>query len=280
MGDSVRIAAAEVEETRAAAIADEPDGVHQHRVRVRRLRSVLAGFRDSLDAHAADALRAQFKEWGSELGVARDIEVRAAVAEDALAQAGVDDDVILQRLVGSEREAYARAHARLVELSETPRSLERFLRLRRFAAASVVREPDRDAASFVAAVLREQARRVRRAVRRLDDSPESYHAVRKAARRLRYVAEAIGRSAPGLFPEQVADLAAAGDALHDALGKHRDGLLFAEHVEREAARAAHATEPTTDYEVIAANARRDAEEHLRALPAAVARLKAAAASLE
>ena len=35
-----------VRETWGAAKADEPDGVHQHRVRVRRLRSILAGLRE------------------------------------------------------------------------------------------------------------------------------------------------------------------------------------------------------------------------------------------
>src|SRR6185312_6321014 len=59
LGEAVRTAAAEVEETAAAALADEPDGVHQHRVRVRRLRSVLAGFRDRLDRETADGMRAR-----------------------------------------------------------------------------------------------------------------------------------------------------------------------------------------------------------------------------
>src|SRR6478735_7040916 len=99
LGEAVRTAAEEVEETTAAALADEPDGVHQHRVRVRRLRSVLAGFRDSLDGPAADDVRARFREWGGELGVVRDMEVRAEVAETELAAAGIADPAMIHRLV-------------------------------------------------------------------------------------------------------------------------------------------------------------------------------------
>ena len=80
----LRTAADDVVRTRNAALADEPDGVHQHRVRVRRLRSILAGFRGSLDTRTADLLRVRYAEWGRELGVVRDIEVRAAVAHQVL----------------------------------------------------------------------------------------------------------------------------------------------------------------------------------------------------
>ena len=63
-------------DTETDAMADEPDGLHQHRTHVRRLRSILAGFRDYLDEAAAQELRVRFDEWGSQLGIVRDIEVR------------------------------------------------------------------------------------------------------------------------------------------------------------------------------------------------------------
>ncbi|TDN87515.1 CHAD domain-containing protein [Microbacterium sp. BK668] len=276
---ALHTAAAEVAETAPAALADEPDGVHQHRVRVRRLRSVLAGFRDVLDEPAAEAVRVEYREWGRELGVVRDIEVRADVAEGELADAGIDDPRMRRRLVESERDAYARAHARLVELAALPRAEKRRRALDALVAASVVRDPDADAAPFVATVLAKQARRLRKAVGRIDGSEDSYHAVRKAARRLRYVAEATARAAPGLYVEQVAELAVVGDALHDALGGHRDALLFADHLEREAVRAARAGEPVDAYPVIEASARAAAAKKLTALPDAMRRLRAAASDL-
>jgi len=272
-------AAAEVAATEAAALADEPDGVHQQRVRVRRLRSILAGFRDELDTRAAERVRVAYAEWGRELGVVRDIEVRAAVAEQMLERAGVDDVDVVRRLVVAERDAYDGAHARLVELAGEPRAVARREMLRAFVDAPAIVGADTPAAEVAAEVLRVQARRVGKAAHRLDGTDEAYHVLRKAARRLRYVAEAVADAAPGLYAADVEDLARAGDALHDSLGGHRDALLFAEHVVREGVRAARSGERSDAYAFIEAIARTDAESHLRRLPEALQRLRAAASDL-
>ncbi|MFC8682092.1 CHAD domain-containing protein [Microbacterium ureisolvens] len=275
----VRGAAEQVEATAAAALADEPDGVHQHRVRVRRLRSVLAGFEDDLDARAAQRLRVLFAQWGSELGVVRDIEVRATVAEETLAEAGIDDPAVVRRLVDSERGAYTVAHARLVDLAREPRALERDRELREFVDALVVVEPERKAAPVLSDVLQAQTKRVLKAGRRLDESDEHYHDVRKAARRAKYVAEAVAEAAPGLWTDKVEALAAAGDDLHDALGDHRDGMLLARHARRQGALAARAGERSDAYDTIADLAQSAAEEKLAEVPKALRQLKDAASDL-
>ena len=279
LGEIVRRAAAEVEESAAAALADEPDGVHQHRVRVRRLRSVLGGFREALDARAAERVRVAYAEWGRELGVVRDIEVRADVAEQLLERAEIDDPAVVHRLVESQREAYPVAHERLVELARSPRAQERARLLREFVDPPVVVEPDRPAADVLGAVLATQARRVEKAEDRLDGSDEAHHELRKAARRTRYVAEAIADVAPDLFTKQVEDIADAGDDLHDALGAHRDAMLLARRVSHEGALAGRAGELSDAYEAIAGLAREDAEERLEEVPSALRKLKAAASRL-
>ncbi|WP_169580830.1 MULTISPECIES: CHAD domain-containing protein [Microbacterium] len=272
-------AADEVGSTLAGALADEPDGVHQHRVRVRRLRSVLGGFRDALDTHAAERLRVAFGEWGRELGVVRDIEVRATVAAETLERAGIDDPRVLRRLVESEREAYGAAHARLVELAGSPRAVERMRMLSGVAASGVAGDPDASAGELVAAVLRTQVRRVSRVEASLDDTDERYHDLRKAARRARYVAEAVADAAPGLFSTQVEAIADAGDELHDALGAHRDAMLLAHRARHEGVRAGRAGEPSDAYEAVASLARQDAAQHLTEVPTALKRLRAAASDL-
>jgi CHAD domain-containing protein len=279
LGEIVRRAAAEVEDTAAAALADEPDGVHQHRVRVRRLRSVLGGFREVLDTRSAERLRVAYAEWGRELGVVRDIEVRADVAEQLLERAEIDDPAIVQRLVDSEREAYPTAHERLVELARSPRAEERARLLREFVEAAGVVEPDRPAADVLAAVLVKQARRVEKAEDRLDGSDEAHHELRKAARRTRYVAEAIADVAPELYPKQVEAIAEAGDDLHDALGAHRDAMLLANRVAHEGALAGRAGELSDAYATIADLLRDEAEERLEEVPSALRKLKDAASRL-
>ena len=279
LGQIIRRAAEEIEATAPAALADEPDGVHQHRVRVRRLRSVLAGFEDSLDARAARRLRVAFAQWGSELGVVRDIEVRATVAEDTLVDAGIDDPAVVRRLVDAERAAYSGAHARLVDLAGGPRARDRERELREFVDALVIVDPERTAATVLTDVLQTQAKRVRKAGRRLDGTDERYHDLRKAARRAKYVAEAVAEAAPGLWDDEVEVLAGAGDDLHDALGDHRDGMLLAHHARREGALAARAGERSDIYDTIAARAQATAEEHLADVASALSRLRDAASDL-
>ena len=101
---------------------------------VRRLRSVLAALprppRRAGRARPAGAVR----EWGQQLGVVRDVEVQADVAAAAMDDLGIDDAAMRARLVDAEREEYARAHARLRELFDGPRSVARMAALEQFAA--------------------------------------------------------------------------------------------------------------------------------------------------
>ncbi|MEV4687465.1 CHAD domain-containing protein [Microbacterium sp. LWH3-1.2] len=279
LGEILRRTAAEVEDTAAAALADEPDGVHQHRVRVRRLRSVLGGFRQALDTRAAERLRVAYAEWGRELGVVRDIEVRADVAEEMLERAEIDDPAVRRRLVESERDLYPAAHERLVELARSPRSEERARLLREFVDPAVVDDPDQPAADVFAAVLAKQAQRVAKAEARLDGSDDAHHELRKAARRTRYVAEAIADVAPDLFPQEVEAIAEAGDDLHDALGGHRDAMLLAHRVAHEGALAGRAGELSDAYDTIAGLLRDEAEKRLAEVSPALRKLKAAASRL-
>ena len=86
----IRGAAGAVLDAEAAALADEPDGVHALRTRVRRLRSILSLLRDHLDDPRSARLRVQLREWGGQLGTVRDAEVLAAEAATALADADID----------------------------------------------------------------------------------------------------------------------------------------------------------------------------------------------
>ena len=58
---------------------------------VRRIRGALAVYGALYDASAAAALRADLKEWGSALGVARDYQVRTVQLEKLLEETDVAD---------------------------------------------------------------------------------------------------------------------------------------------------------------------------------------------
>jgi CHAD domain-containing protein len=257
-------------ETKAAALRDEPDAVHQHRTAVRRLRSVLAGFSPLLDEPSAHRLRVMYGEWGTQLGIVRDAEVRAAVAATALQERGVpEDSAIWRRLVDEERGEYSRLHARLVDLAAGPRIIEADDLLRGFARDPDVLEGDRKAKKQLRRVLEREVERVDSARRRMDGTDDSFHAVRKAGRRLRYVAEAMTEAAPTILPDAITELAAAGEAVHDVLGDHRDLVIFADRIDRVRSLAAHAREPVKLYDDLADHARAAATKRLDGLDAAL-----------
>lgn len=265
--------------TESAAMADVPDGLHQHRTHVRRLRSILAGFGRYLDEPTAQALRVQFGEWGGQLGVVRDIEVRAQVAGAAMDELGIRDPAMRTRLVDAELEEYARAHARLRELHDGPRMRARKAALARLAAAPPFTAAADAEPGTLEEVARREARRVRRAAKRSDGSIESLHELRKAGRRLRYVAEALNEAAPDQFGDDFAELAAAGEAVHDALGDHRDELIFIERIELARAQAGRAGERVEPYDALISRSRRRAADRLDGLGHALRRVRKAARRL-
>ena len=278
----------ELHELRPHAMADEPDALHQMRTRVRRLRSLLAAYGPVLDAGVATELRRRLRELGRELGTVRDLEVRVQVAEaaleagDAAGRFASDEDRARVRgiLVDDETVAHDRAHARFVERQRMPRAIARLAELDRVLADPPFTErAARPAEHELARLLDREARRAARRARRLPAEPEldDLHELRKAGRRLRYAAEAVTQPPVELFADAAVALAEAGDAIHDVLGDHRDKLLFAEHLRRSAAHAAHAGRPADTLLRLAEDADARAAAHLAELPDAIGDLTAAAA---
>ena len=274
-----------------AVLADEPDAVHQLRTYVRRLRSLLAAYGPLFDAAVATALRRRYRTFGRELGVVRDLEVRVQVAERALAEAAEEGvladaeerDEVQARLIDTERASHALAHARLAERERSARAAAR-----RDALQAFLDDPPRTALAegpavqVLGALLELEARHAVRRSERLDDSSntETLHAVRKAGRRLRYAAEGVSKEPVELFDGRAHALASVGDDLHDLLGDHRDEVLFAEHVRRVAAHAAHDGEPAAAFELLAAAADARAAAHLKHLPKVVRDLRSATRAWE
>jgi CHAD domain-containing protein len=277
---ALRASAERLLSTEVAAIADAPDGVHQHRTAVRRLRSLLAAMRGHLDDSAAQRLRLQFAEWGGQLGVVRDIEVRAEVAEAAMDELGLDDDDLRRRLVDEEHEEYSRAHARLVELHDEPRSVARMADLAAYVADPPFTAKAHADAGALRQVARKEARRVRRAARRSDGSIETLHDVRKAGRRLRYVAEALHEAQPDVFGEDYEALASAGEHVHDVLGDHRDELIFIERLELARTRAGRAGERVEPYDELMARSARRAGDSIAGLDDALDQVRRAGRALK
>jgi CHAD domain-containing protein len=183
------------------------------------------------------------------------------------------------RLVDAQRQAHAKAHVRLCRLHEGPRSIARMAALEAFAADPPLTAKADARVHKLAAVAKREARRVRRAAKRANGSIESLHAVRKAGRRLRYLAEALHAAVPDEFGADFEELAEAGEDVHDALGDHRDELIFIERLELARAQAGRAGERVEQYDALIARAAERADESLAGLDAALDRVRAAAAAI-
>jgi CHAD domain-containing protein len=265
----------------------EPDAVHAMRVIVRRLRSVLAAFRTVLDRGVTDDIRIRLRELGSVLGEARDAEVRRQRAIDLLDDVALDhgsrhrmepqqpDADLRRRLVDDALGEYRVRHEDVVEYLDGAD----YLRLLDDLDELLARPPIMpgamaDAPTELRAALSRQARRARKRLARAhEDDLVSMHEARKAARRMRYVAESLSDGAGAVLGKKTRILADAGRELQSASGDHRDAVLYVAHLDDVAGAAAEAGEDTAGYGTLADAERRQARAALDRFEAAAEELR-------
>jgi CHAD domain-containing protein len=238
--------AARIRDRAPAALADEPDAVHQLRTAVRRLRNVLAAFSPYVEPSSVGALRAQLAEYGDRLGEARDLEVRAEWCEEVAAEVGLDS-VLRGRLVGPLLEAHAEAHGALVAWSASREARTLTAALDAWADAPELANGSARPALVVAReVVVAQGERVLAHAEGYLSDEEAAHGLRKAARRLRHTTDAVTRPPADLLGSEAAALGKLGARIQSLLGDHRDALLLAAYVreslpDEPAPRAAYLT---------------------------------------
>jgi CHAD domain-containing protein len=222
----------------------EPEGVHQMRVALRRLRSALVTFRPMLQRDVTEPLRAEVKWLASELGGARDCHVMKERL-DALV-AGEPEELprgaVQQRLDAAlDREEQA-AMTRLNEVLGSSRYDELMSTL-----DDLVRSPPwvsgaEDAGGKVLRKrLRHEYKRVCTAVELVDSATTQHerddllHEVRKAAKRARYA----GESVESKYGEKARRFAGAMEEVQTILGDQHDAVIALDRL-RAAGDAAHA----------------------------------------
>ena len=223
---------------------DAPDSVHQMRVATRRLRSALSTFGPLLDVTVTGPLRAELAWLAGVLGAARDAEVQREHLAALL------DAEPVELVIGPVRAevdrhyatAYREAHTAVLATLDGPR----YFRLRDGLDALAAAAPFTDEAQGPAD--RVATARVGAAFRKLKlavtavldaqslDAPavtptgatdtahstdELFHDARKAAKRLRYAAQAL---APA-FGRPAVTLAEAAENLQEILGEHQDSVV-------------------------------------------------------
>lgn len=230
LDERLRTMATEVRRTDAMVADGDPDGVHDLRVALRRMRSLLRSFRPLLDGAAradAERLRAECRWAGGALGPVRDAEVLHGRLGALVGEQPVELVLggVAARLADRAREDARAGRERIAGLRTDARYLRLLDDLNVLATASPFTEADTDA---VHGQLRKEWRRLRRRARAARADPPgspaeeaALHETRKAAKRARYAVEA----ALPLLDGKAARTAALAEAVQDALGQHRDTLL-------------------------------------------------------
>ncbi|MCW2790981.1 MAG: domain containing protein [Nocardioides sp.] len=205
--------------------AQRPEAVHGFRVSTRRLRSCLAGFAPVLDAAMCRALAENLRLTAEAVGGARDVEVLrdriAGLAEGAGSGPAELADRLLPRLQESAAEGRQRsiAHLDSAEYDALVRRLEGFADLPPWQRAAEGR-----AKEVLRPLLRSEWSRFRkrgRAALEPGATDATLHAARKAAKRARYVSEAL----VPVFGRKARRLGLAAEGVQDALGEFQDTVV-------------------------------------------------------
>ncbi|GAA1562260.1 CYTH and CHAD domain-containing protein [Actinomadura kijaniata] len=203
----------------------EFDAVHKMRVATRRARSALQTAKSLFDADRVGPLKAELKWLADQLGEVRDLEVLRMRFTERL-----EDDTVpawLEDIAKRERAAYRRLHAALKE----PRyfalldALDALVADPPFAGKAAGRQAVKEFPKLVEKAWR-RMEGAHAAVATAEDPETAWHEVRKAAKRVRYVAE-LARPVLG---DHARDYAKRAKRVQTVLGEHQDAVIAMEHL--------------------------------------------------
>lgn len=259
-----------------AARTGQPDAVHQLRTRTRRLRSLFASYRAVFDRTVTGPIRDELQHLGTVLGEARDAEVMRDRAAGLLADHDSFGPALEKHLVGKWSATHDSAQQRVGEELSGVRYFRLLDSLDDFVARPALAKTAFDqAGEHVPAVMQKDLKRVLRHAKAADAAASEadriglLHDTRKAAKRLRYAAEAVSAGDAAVFGKKLRRLAAVAESVHDLLGEHRDSVLMQAYLS-DNRRSVHAF----DYGVLHEVERHGAARCLAEYPAALADLRA------
>jgi CHAD domain-containing protein len=261
---------AQLAEWDRAVRADADDAVHQMRVTIRQIRSLLQASEADFGLSDDASILAELRELAGVLGTARDAEVLADRYEAALNALPPElvRGPVYDRLVQG---AWQRYHVGLNRSLKAMRS-PRYFRLLDALDELVANHAPAPDADHPPATIESSYQRVRKAQRKAHaardaetraERDNALHRIRKAAKRLRYVAAATGAAKVSMRAKTIQTL----------LGEHQDSSVSRDHLLREASVAHAAGEDTFTYGVLYQQESELARECREQLGAALAELR-------
>lgn len=216
-----------VEHEAVARLGEDPEGVHQMRVAVRRLRAALKAVVPGPDLAA---LQGELRWLGEVLGRIRDLDVMLGHLRAQAADLSTAERAATERLLGGLVADRRRARRRMLDTFRTARYrglLRDLVALTSAELPTVV--PDGDGSALLEVIARPHRKLRKDAVALGDDPPDDdLHALRIRGKRLRYAAE-LAAPAGG---KPVRRLITATKAFQEVLGDHQDAVVAEDELRR------------------------------------------------
>lgn len=223
-----------------AVRVDAEDSVHQMRVTIRQIRSLLQASEEAFGLDDDAAILAELRELAGVLGIARDAEVLADRYRDALDALPTEAvrGPVRERLVDGALGQYQSGLNRSLKAMRSPRYFRLLDALDALAVSPAPAPETGHQPETIDSMYRRIAKRARAGkAGTAHERDEALHRVRKAAKRLRYVAAATGESA----------VAERAKAIQSLLGDHQDSVVSRTHLLQVADSAHNAGEDTFTY---------------------------------
>ena len=233
-----------LEHEAVAREGSDPEGVHQMRVAVRRIRAALKASGEP----GLDDLQDELRWLGGVLGRIRDLDVLLGHLRAQAASLPDDERAAAERLLSGLVEERRRARRRMLDTFRGARYTALLRRLATLVTAESNGHPvtRKKAAPALLDVVVKPHRKLSKAARALgaDPADEQLHALRIQGKRLRYAAELV---AP-VGGKPVRRLIKATREFQDVLGDHQDTVVAEAEVRRLLAEQA---EPDVDLVFVA-----------------------------
>jgi CHAD domain-containing protein len=216
----------------------DPEDLHQMRVALRRMRSVLK-MSGALLGPTAESVRAELGWLGQSLGEVRDYDVLIGHLRELVADFEARDQLAAQELVArfvagrteaKRRLTKALSSARYSTMLQTAAQLAR--RPAHEPAVENVATVDATASADLIGGLRKPYRKLAKAVFALPSDPpdDDLHALRIHGKRLRYAAELAQTATKKKQAGRIRELIKATKDLQTVLGDHQDAVIAADRM--------------------------------------------------
>lgn len=214
----------------SARLGRDPEGIHQLRIGLRRLRALVTAYRDALAPAAHEFLSQELRWLQQELNPARDWDVFIETTLEPILRRVAGLEACLEAAKELRDLAQERAQATLAAPRYTTFLLRCYSWLSTGAWASIEAGAlDRPVGEFAGAILQHRHRRLRKFGGKRADLPESdLHRLRLMAKKQRYIAEFFRE----IYPRKAtARYIAALAEIQDVLGSLNDALVSRHLVE-------------------------------------------------